>query len=73
MSTISEIDIRDWDKIDIPHINQVLDDVDFENMQYPQWHLAKELEVFIRQVEEIKNRQMKEATKNVAALFKPKE
>lgn len=62
MSTISEIDIRDWDKIDIPKTEKALMKFD--------WN---ELASFIKQVEQLRDKQIKEATKNVAALFKPKE
>ena len=62
MSTISEIDIRDWDRIDIPKTEKALMEFD--------WN---ELASFIKQVETIRDKQIREATKNVAALFKPKE
>ena len=62
MSTISEIDIRDWDRIDIPKTEKALMEFD--------WN---ELASFIKQVEQLRDKQIKEATKNVAALFKPKE
>lgn len=68
---ISEVDIRDWEKIDIPHITKVLDNIDFENINPPQWEMATALEIFIRQVEQLKLRQLETYKKTVPALLRP--
>ena len=67
---ISEIDIRDWEKVDFKKVHKALDEIDFENMHPPQWEHAYTLEIFIKQMELLKENQIKQATKHVPAIFK---
>lgn len=71
MSTISEIDIRDWDKIDIESVRKEI--VNIKDHYNGYGGNFTYLSSFINQVEQLRDKQIKEATKNVAALFKPKE
>ena len=66
MSTISEVDIRDWEQVDFKKIEEVLENGTYLDEHQYMWD-------FISQVEQLRNKQIKEATKTVAALFKPKE
>lgn len=63
MSTISEVDIRDWDKVDFKKIEEVLHDGTYLNERGYIWD-------FIEQVELIRDKQIKTSQQSVAALFR---
>lgn len=62
---ISEVDIRDWDRVDFKKIEEVLSDGTYLNPNAYMWE-------FISQVEQIRDKQIKASQKQVAALFLPK-
>lgn len=67
MSTISEVDIRDWDKIDIEGARDILKRDGRVERGYAFF------EHFVNQVELLKQQQIEASKKQVAALFRPKE
>ena len=60
---ISEVDIRDWDKVDFKKINDVLEDGTYLNEKGYMWE-------FIAQVEAVYKAQTQQSTKRIPALFK---
>lgn len=77
MSTISEIDIRDWEQVDLNLLKKDIEQARYGNIEddydvtpYDAYNRALDM---VEQLILIRDKQIKEATKNVAALFKPKE
>lgn len=68
MSTISEVDIRDWDSIQPKAASQAFERIWEEFMEDGD---LETLRNFFTQVELLRDKQIKAAQKNVAALFKP--
>lgn len=64
---ISEVDIRDWDRIDIDGAKEVLKRDGRIERGYAFF------EHFVNQVELLRDKQIKEMNKNVAALLRAKE
>ena len=60
---ISEVDIRDWDQVDFKKINEVLENGTYLNERGYMWD-------FIEQVELLRDKQIKAASKQIPALFK---
>jgi hypothetical protein len=73
---ISEVDIRDWEQVDFnKHLQNLNDSIEIEpedndiNIAFNQlWFGYREL---LTQLEQIRDRQIKAATKQIPALFKP--
>lgn len=76
MSTISEVDIRDWESVNISSAKESLarviewdcsdpsDDIEFNRL----W---SNFYTLLSQVELLRDKQIKAATKQIPALFKP--
>ena len=67
MSTISEVDIRDWDRIDIPRAKLELEHLG----EWGSYVAYTELNKFFKELELLRDKQIKAATKQIPALFKP--
>lgn len=65
MSTISEVDIRDWDKVGFKETSKVVDD-----WQLADWYKVQEYHKFFKQVELIRDKQIKASQQSVAALLR---
>ena len=61
---ISEVDIRDWDKIDFKKIKDVMEDGTYMTERQYVWD-------FIEQVEALRDKQIKSLAKQIPAVFKP--
>ena len=70
---ISEIDIRDWERVDFKEIKVLMDDRPSSlNDDLYQWAMDAEncCRAFIRQMELIRDKQVQLATKHIAAVEK---
>lgn len=70
---ISEVDIRDWEKIDIQKAKEVVDDLDdFARMDKGVEAVGaiKFMQDFFQQLELIRDKQLKAAQSRVPALFR---
>lgn len=64
---ISEVDVRDWDKIDLSFIDSASQILKDDGNMYH----ASCLNKLFNQLTEMRNSQIKAATKQIPALFKP--
>ncbi len=63
---ISEVDIRDWDRVDFKKINEVLENGTYMDEKGYMWD-------FIQQVEDVYRKQTEQASKLIPALLRKKE
>lgn len=72
MSTISEIDIRDWEKVDFKALRECLDSVDDCTRMGPCHPFGAINYLFdsLTYLEGLRDKQLREATKHVPAIFK---
>ena len=68
---VSEIDIRDWDRVDFKKINDVIDDLPLEEYNDPVlWASAKHIEDFVREVNRLRNKQIADAKRKIPAILR---
>ncbi len=76
MNKLVQVDVSDWDSVDFAQAKESLDDLDdFSRMTVSIDPIGAItfMEKFIAQVELIRDKQIKASTKQIPALFKPKE
>lgn len=66
---ISEVDLRDWDKVDFKSVHDGADKL-VETAYLSQYQYIVKMYDFIKQVEELKKKQMNPPTKRLPALFR---